>query len=58
MKIYFLTRQPDVCQLLADKFAPLKAEIKIYPLVTNPLRDVFDYGIEPDVLFIDYLYSK
>ncbi|MCR5614002.1 hypothetical protein [Treponema sp.] len=58
MRIYFLTRQPDVCQLLADKLAPLKAEIKIYPIVTNLLRDVFDYGIEPDVLFLDYSYYQ
>ncbi len=56
MKIYFLTRQPDVCQLIADRLIRHKVEIKIYPVITNLLRDVFDFGLEPDILFLDYMY--
>lgn len=56
MRIYFLTRQPDVCQLIADRLTKLKVEIKIYPIISSLLRDVFDFGLDPDILFLDYMY--
>lgn len=58
MKIYFLTREPDVCQLMADKFSDLHAEIKIFPLVTKLFQNIFDFGITPDILFLDFLYYQ
>lgn len=58
MRIYFLTREPDVCQLLADKFSDNQTEIKIFPIATKLLQNVFDYGIEPDILLLDFLYYQ
>ncbi|MBQ0162134.1 MAG: hypothetical protein KBS84_03105 [Treponema sp.] len=56
MRIYFLTRQPDVCQLLADCLAGPNVEIKIYPLLTSLFQTIFEFGVEPDILFLDYVY--
>lgn len=58
MRIYFLTREPDVCQLMADKFSSLHAEIRIFPLVTKLFQNIFDFGITPDILFLDFLYYQ
>ena len=58
MRIYCLTREPDVCQLLADKFSDNQTEIKIFPIATKLLQNVFDYGIEPDILLLDFLYYQ
>lgn len=58
MRIYFLTRQPDVCQLLADRLLKLNAEIKIFPLIPGLFHHLFDLGILPDVLFLDFLYYQ
>lgn len=58
MRIYFLTRQPDVCQLLADKLAGTNVEIKIFPLLTSLFQTVFEFGVDPDILFLDYIYYQ
>lgn len=58
MRIYFLTREPDVCQLMADKFTEPDTEIKIFPIITNLFKTVFDEGILPDILFLDFLYFQ
>lgn len=58
MRIYFLTREPDVCQLLADRLAGPDTEIRIFPIITKLFQTVFDYGILPDVLFLDFLYFQ
>ncbi|MBQ0003050.1 MAG: helix-turn-helix domain-containing protein [Treponema sp.] len=58
MRIYFLTRQPDVCQLLADKMAGTNVEIKIYPLLTKLFQNIFEFGVEPDILFLDFMYYQ
>lgn len=58
MRIYFLTRQPDVCQLLADKLAGTNVEIKIYPLLTRLFQNIFEFGVEPDILFLDFMYYQ
>ena len=54
MRIYFLTREPDVCQLLADSFTKPDNEIKIFPIITKLFQTVFDEGILPDILFLDF----
>ena len=58
MRIYFLTREPDVCQLLADSFTKPDNEIKIFPIITKLFQTVFDEGILPDILFLDFLYFQ
>ncbi|MBR5933203.1 MAG: hypothetical protein IK002_04365 [Treponema sp.] len=58
MTVYFLTRQPDVCQLIADRLQESDVEIKIYPVITNLLQTVFDFNLEPDILFLDYMYYQ
>lgn len=58
MKIYFLTREPDVCQLLADKFQETQAEITIFPIATKLLKNIFEQGEQPDILFLDFLYYQ
>lgn len=58
MVIYFLTKEPDACQLIADKFSNEKSIVKIFPTVTNLFRDIFDLNILPTVLFLDYLYFE
>lgn len=58
MRIFFLTREPDVCQLLADKFAGIDTEIKIFPIITKLFQSIFDVGITPDILFLDFLYFQ
>lgn len=58
MRIYFLTRQPDVCQLLADKLAGTNVEIKIFPLLTGLFQTLFEFDVDPDVLFLDYVFYQ
>jgi len=58
MIIYFLTRQPDVCQLIADRLQETDVEIKIYPVITNLLQNVFDFNLVPDILFLDFMYYQ
>lgn len=58
MRIFFLTREPDVCQLLADRFAGNGTEIKIFPVISQLLQTLFDFNIIPDILFLDYLYFQ
>lgn len=58
MRIYFLSRQPDVCQLMADRLSQISAEIKIFPLIPELFHDIFDMGNIPDILFLDFLYYQ
>lgn len=58
MKVYFLTREPDVCQLIGDKLTLQSFEVRIFPLVTELFETIFDKENIPDILFLDFLFFQ
>lgn len=58
MLIYFLTKEPDVCQLISDKLITKEIIITIFPTTTNLFKKIFELNLIPDLLLLDYLYFQ